>query len=149
MTVDDLARLLIERACERLIAAYTHHIDFGEAARVAELFTEDGIWESPEAALVGRGRIQDSLQARQDRTNRTSRHVCTNALFNVIDERHVQGVVYFTLYRHDGDGDRRAAPLDGPLMVGEYRDRFVRTEDGWRFAHRKTEVGFYRRDKRT
>ncbi|MBI5264118.1 MAG: nuclear transport factor 2 family protein [Bradyrhizobium sp.] len=149
MIVDDFQRLLIERECERLIHAYTHLIDYGEAARVADLFTDDGTCESPEATLIGRDRIRDSFQARQDRTDRTSRHVCTNALLNVIDERQAEGVVYFTLYRHDGGDLGRPAPLEGPLMVGEYRDRFVRTDAGWRFARRKTGVGFYRREKRT
>ena len=39
------------------------------------------------------------------------------------------------------------APLEGPQIVGEYRDRFVRTPDGWRFARREIEVSFLRRSE--
>jgi len=28
------------------------------------------------------------------------------------------------------------------VYIGEYRDRFVRTEDGWRFHQRRTELAF-------
>lgn len=137
---------LIERECARLVTAYTHLIDFGNAAHVADLFTDDGTWESPESVLRGRDEIRKSFQARQDNTLRASRHVCTNLLVEVLDEAHAGGVVYFSLYRHDGDTHGRAAPLNGPLVVGQYRDRFVCTADGWFFASRKAEVAFVRRD---
>jgi hypothetical protein len=63
----------------------------------------------------------------------------------VRDASAVDGVVYLTLWRHDGDEGRRVAPLDQPALVGEYRDEFVRTPDGWRFARREVEVSFARR----
>jgi hypothetical protein len=31
-------------------------------------------------------------------------------------------------------------------MVGEYRDRFVRTAQGWRISHREIVIDFLRRD---
>ncbi|MCH8850460.1 MAG: nuclear transport factor 2 family protein [Chloroflexi bacterium] len=73
-----------------------------------------------------------------------SRHVCNDFLLNIIDEDHAEGTVYLTLYRHDGEPGRRLSPLEGPQMVGEYRDRFVRTSEGWRFAHREIEISFLR-----
>jgi hypothetical protein len=58
------------------------------------------------------------------------------------DEAH--GVCYFTLYRRDGV-DEGGAPLEGqPQIVGEYRDHFVRTAEGWRISHRVATVGFTR-----
>lgn len=41
---DLLERLLVERACERLITGFVHRLDLGAPASVAELFTEDGHW---------------------------------------------------------------------------------------------------------
>ena len=32
-----------------------------------------------------------------------------------------------------------------PVLVGEYRDGFVRTPDGWRYADREIGVSFLRR----
>jgi hypothetical protein len=87
-------RSAIEHECARLTVAYTHYVDLGEAERIAELFTDDGVWEAP---------------------------------------------------GHDAEDHSQPAPLTGPAMVGAYRDRFRRTRDGWRFAHRTLEVTFARK----
>jgi ketosteroid isomerase-like protein len=142
--MDDTERLRIERECERLVTAYCHHVDHGEAERVAELFSEDGVWRSPEVSLEGREQIHKAFARRQAMVERTSRHVCTNLLVNVIDADCAEGVVYLTLWRHDGEPGR-VAPLEQPELLGEYRDRFVRTPEGWRFAQREIAVSFLRR----
>jgi ketosteroid isomerase-like protein len=130
------------RECERLVYRYASLIDFGEAEKVAELFAPDGVWESPQGRLEGNSAIRDQFRRRQD-SQRRSRHVCTNVVIDVVDDHTATGLTYFTLYRHDG-GEDGPAPLDGPAMVGEYRDRFVRTEDGWRFLRREAAVAFLR-----
>ncbi len=144
--MDDSVRLQIERECQRLVTAYCHYVDHGEAERIAELFSEDGVWTSPEVTMSGREQVQKGFARRQANVARMSRHVCNNLLLEVIDEDHAEGTVYLTLYRHDGVEGRRLSPLAGPALVGEYRDRFVRTPEGWRFAHREIDVSFLRRD---
>ena len=134
--------MLIEHACARLVAEYCHLVDHGEAARVADLFTEDGVWTSRENTMSGRESIRAGFQKRQDSAGRISRHVCCNGLVNVIDDDNAEGVVYLTLYRHDGEAGRRSAPTAPPSVVGEYRDKFVRTPDGWRFQRREIVVSF-------
>ncbi len=136
-------RMKIERECERLVTQYCHYVDHGEAAKIADQFTAEGVWASPGGAMNGRAEIRESFESRQANVARMSRHVCNNLLIEVIDEDHANGTVYLTLYRFDGDPGRSLSPIEGqPFMVGEYRDRFVRTEDGWRFAHREIEVSF-------
>lgn len=130
-------------AYERLCVAYTHYVDFGEAARIADLFTDDGVWESAEAKMDGREQIRRSFTARQQRSDRVSRHVCTNIAVEPDDAGHARGLCYFTLYRYDGD--RRPAPLDGPQIVGQYRDTLALTPDGWRLRHRVAEAAFVKR----
>ncbi len=142
--MEDIERLLIERECERLVTAYCHYVDHGEAARIAELFTEDGVWASPQVTMKGRAELEQGFQARQDNAARMSRHICHNFLCDVQDANHAEGVVYLTLYRHDGDPERALSPLEGPEMVGEYRDRFERIPEGWRIAERRTVVSFFR-----
>ncbi len=132
----------IEEACARLIVDYTHFVDHGRAAEIAGQFTDDGVWESDDARYEGGAAIRKAFQARQDQTARTSRHVCTNIAVRVIDHDSAEGLTYLTLYRSDDELDNGAAPLRGPLLVGEYRDRFVRTPGGWRFAHRRIDVAF-------
>jgi len=135
-------QLLIERECERLVTNYCHHVDHGEAEKIADLFSDDGIWRSPGVEMNGVDEVRKGFAARQANVGRMSRHVCNNLLINVIDEDNATGTVYLTLYRHDGEAQRRTSPLDGPELVGEYRDRFVRTDTGWRFAERDTSVSF-------
>ncbi len=137
-------RAEIERECERLVTLYCHYVDHGEAERIADLFTKDGVWRSPEVTLDGADELRRGFGARQVNTRRMSRHVCNNLLIDVIDSDHAKGCVYLTLYRYDGEEGRRTSPLEGPALVGEYRDRFVRTPDGWRIAERDIGVSFVR-----
>ena len=139
--MDDLQKMLIERACERLVTEYCHFVDHGEAAKIAGQFAEDGVSASARwcamVALKWRGRRQ-----REANAARISRHARCNLLVDVIDENNAKGVVYLTLYRNDGEAGRRSAPSDVPDVVGEYRDQFVRTSEGWRFKRRDVGVSF-------
>lgn len=139
--MNHLDRLMIERACEGLIVAYSHLIDFGQAARVGELFTDDGVWQSPENRFAGRATIDDAFSQRQANTGRRSRHVCTNVAIDVLSNDEAKGLCYFTLWRAD-NVEGEVARVSRPEMVGEYRDTFVRTTAGWRIRERVTTVGF-------
>ena len=141
--MEPLERLLIERECERLVHAYCHVIDHGDAARVGEMFADDGVWKSPEVTREGRDAIAAAFAARQANTARMSRHVCSTCLIDVVDADNARGLTYVTLYRHDGKPGRRLSPLDRlPEIVGEYRDTFVRTPAGWRFHTREVVTAF-------
>lgn len=137
-----------EFACRNLIGRYCHYIDFGEASRVAELFTADGIWEDGRTTLDGIEAIRRGFAARESRSDRISRHVCsTTALeFETAESAscgsRAHGITYLTLYRHDGPTEGRSAPLRGPLLVGEYHDDFDLTSEGWRIRHRRFSVAF-------
>jgi hypothetical protein len=143
----DLEKLLIERECERLIYLYCHWTDHGEAARVADLFTEDGVWISADRTMNGRSAILTGFRARQTNERRMSRHVCTTPVIDVVDADTADGVVYLTLYRHDGEAGRATSPTQAPSMIGEYRDRFVRTAAGWRIQRREIQISFIGGDK--
>ncbi len=143
--MDATERMLIERECERLVTRYCHYVDHGEAAHIADLFTKDGVWSGPGARMQGQDQVRKGFQARQDNKARMSRHVCNNLHVEVQDADHAEGCVYLTLYRHDGKEGRALSPLEGPAMVGEYRDTFLRTGEGWRIANREIVVDFLRR----
>ena len=142
---DLLERMADERACERLIARYTHLVDFGDAPAIADLFTPDGVWRTDASAMTGQDEIRAGFKRRQGVTRRLSRHVCTNVIVDV-DGDTATGLCYLVNYRHDSETGTavRPAPADVPKYVGEYRDRFVRTPDGWRFADRYCEMAFVR-----
>ena len=141
----DLQRMVDERACERLITTYTHLVDSGNAPAIADLFVDDGVWHTDEFAMRGQDEIRAGFVRRQGVTRRQSRHVCTNIVVNV-DGDEATGLCYLVNYRHDSDTGEAAkpAPADVPKYVGEYHDRFVRTEHGWRFADRYFDIAFLR-----
>ena len=147
--MDDIQRMLIERECERLINQYCLFVDFGEASRIAELLTEDGQWINESIKMEGRGGIQKWFSKREGVTRRTSRHLCTNVLITVEDEDRATGICYLINYRHDSrTGEAEVpAPSDAPKFVGEYRDTFVRTPEGWRFQTRYCDVTFLRQPR--
>ena len=138
----DQERMSIEAACLRLVVAYCHYVDHGEASKIADLFTQDGIWEAPEITVAGNQNIRDFFHALEQDKTRMSRHLCTNFQLNEISADKAMGVVYVTLYRHQGEEGRSTSPLVGPAAVGEYRDHFVRTPDGWRIKHRVAMADF-------
>jgi uncharacterized protein (TIGR02246 family) len=146
MANDAIHRLLDERACERLVIDYTHFVDLGEAARIADLFTDDGVWEADGVRMDGRDAIRAGFGARQRVTRRTSRHVCTNLAVTLTGPDEATGLSYLVNYRHDSKTGTAElpAPVGHPKFVGEYHDRFVRTADGWRIAHRRCTLSFVR-----
>ena len=145
--MDDDQRMMIEHECERLVMRYCHLVDGGEAGRLPELFTDDGVWASPGTRLVGRGELSAVMNQRQARRDLRSRHVCSTFVCDVIDEDRATGVVYLSLYRRESDPEHEGpVGMSGPAMVGEYRDEFVRTEHGWRINARELIVAFTRDD---
>jgi len=140
--MDDVQRMLIERACERLQIEYCHLVDHGSAAGIADLFTADGVWAAGKRSFDGMEAIRANFQKRQDNAGRRSRHVCSNPLIEVRDADNATGTVYLILYRHDDPEDARTRPTALPEMVGAYRDTFRRTNAGWRFSRRDVVVDF-------
>jgi hypothetical protein len=144
---DELARLLAERACERLIVRYCQLVDFGHAAQIADLFCEDGEWRGVDLHLQGRDQIRAWFSEREQLTRRVSRHLCTNVGVDLLSDDEAQSLCYMVNYRHDSrDGDPQLpVTLEIPKFVGELHDRFRRTSDGWRFQSRTVELSFVRR----
>lgn len=131
----------IVSACESLSIAYARAIDFRDYDAFAELFAEDGVLDTGRP-LNGKDAIAKSIKQRSDELR--SRHVLTNIFIDVIDDDNARGISYLTLYRHVGKASLEAgpAPFGGPAAVGHYEDRFVRTDQGWRFARRKLQFAF-------
>ena len=138
----DQERTSIEAACQRLVVAYCHYVDHGEASKVADLFTEDGVWEAPDVTVEGSQSIRDFFHGLDQDKTRMTRHLCSNFQLNEVSTTTATGVVYVTLYRHQGEEARSTSPLVGPAAVGEYRDQFVHTPDGWRIRHRVAMADF-------
>jgi hypothetical protein len=144
--MQELERLLAERAIERLIVEYARRVDFGEASAIADLFTPDGRWEGTELTLDGQERIREWFTAREGLARRVSRHLFTNVAVELTSPTSARASSYMVNYRHDrAEGDATLpVPAEAPKYVGECHDRFRLTGDGWRFTHRRVEVAFVR-----
>ena len=95
--------------------------------------------------MIGQDEIRAGFTRRQAVTRRQSRHLCTNVVVDVEGDE-ATSLCYLVNYRHDSSTGvaESPAPAGLPKYVGEYRDRFVRTADGWRFAERQFDMAFLR-----
>jgi ketosteroid isomerase-like protein len=144
--MDDLARLVAERACERLLVEYVRRVDFGEAASLADLFAADGIWEAEGLVLDGREAIRTHFLRRQGVIRRVSRHLVTNVAVDVEAPDAARSLSYFANLRVDrAEGDLSLPVAIGlPKYTGEYHTTFRREGEGWRMVHHRVEVTFLR-----
>lgn len=116
----------IEQDCARLINRYANRNDAADWVAVAELYAVDGRMARPTAPdqwIVGRDAILEAFLARPPRA---TRHICANIEVEVIGPEAARGESAMLLFTGEG-----------PPKVGSFHDRFVRTQDGWRFAERR------------
>lgn len=144
MSMTDARRREIEQDCAKLVTAYSVCIDHRRFDRLIGLFAEDAVLSLDGYRLEGRARIDAYMRERPK--SRTTRHVISNMLIDVLDADSAEGLSYLTGYRFDAhdDSERKRLPFEGPFVVGSYSDRFVRTAEGWRFAERLVTPTFMR-----
>jgi ketosteroid isomerase-like protein len=144
--LDDAAVAAIERACARLVLQSIRVFDEQDWPAYASLFTEDGVFiraNQPDEPLAGREAIRAALAARP--AARLTRHLCTNIEIDVLDAEHARGFCYLVLYAGDASqqGSVAGRPADAAQRVGEYRDTFMRTSEGWRIDSREGRLILY------
>ena len=141
--MDAAARREIQFDCRELSIAYARTLDFCDYDAFANLFTDDAVL-SAGPLIEGREAIRNWLAKRPDELR--SRHVLTNIFIDPVDADHARGISYLSLYRHLGEESRAPDPVtfDGPVAIGHYDDRFLRTDAGWRFERRTLQLAFRR-----
>jgi uncharacterized protein (TIGR02246 family) len=147
----DLETMLAERECERLVYRYAWLVDSGEAAGIADLFTEDGVWAAGDGEpMRGREGILRGFTRRQGITRRQSRHVMTNVLIDITGPDTATGIVYLVNFRHDSKTGvaEKPAPADAPKFVGDYHLTFRRVDGTWYFDTLDLDLAFLRRSSR-
>jgi SnoaL-like domain len=125
----------------RLVTEITWRIDHGEAEMVHELFVDDGVLNLGAVTLSGREEIREWGRKLVDHpTYPGIRHVTTNMRFVADGADQAVGTTIVTAYLDQGNPRRATLPF----VVGEDQDRFVRTDQGWRFASRRWDALFER-----
>ena len=134
LSLDDRIALL------DLISAYSHTWDTRDAAGWVGLFRDDAVLQA-----VFRGTVAWTYASNRERTEfitgfyagadtagiLQSRHFQTNTLFRAERDGSVRADTMFAVvFQH------RAEPAPRYRNTGIYRDHFVKTAGGWKFARR-------------
>lgn len=130
--VSDDERRAIEWECATLVARYANLNDSADWEGAAALFATDGRFARPTAPdqfVEGRESI---LAGFQGRPPRVTRHVCSNIVIDVESPTTARGESAMVLW----------TAADKPPIVGSFHDRFVLTDEGWRFAERRGSLTF-------
>jgi hypothetical protein len=122
-------------AIRELVAAYSHCGDGGRFDDLCALFAPDGVLELDDGRVcVGRDALRafltgvgDSL--RSDAERAFVRHHVSSVHVALDDPDRAHGASYFLVVTQHG-----------PDHWGRYRDRYVRSNDRWLFAHRLVQV---------
>ena len=134
-------RIEIERACERIVYAYSRALDLGDMSAAADFFAENGSMArpmAPEQIIRGRETIRAALLTRP-RTLLT-KHLATNVMIDVVSRDEARGLSYLTMISTT-PGDAVAPYVSaGPVYFGEFKDRFLREGGEWKFLERRGSI---------
>jgi hypothetical protein len=128
MTVDEL---LARESIRHLMAVYTTAGDRGQAAELARVFAQDGLYETPLGNFRGRAEIERFVKGLAESGGSGAR------------ERH-----HLTTCRIDLEGPDTARGWSYVLRIGNgaivevclYIDRFARIDADWLITHRRIKV---------
>jgi hypothetical protein len=134
-------RIDIERACERIVYAYSRALDLGDMSAAADFFAVNGSIArpmTPAQITQGRENIRAALLTRPKTL--LTKHLATNVMIDVVSRDEALGLSYLTMIATT-PGDA-AAPFisTGPVYFGEFKDRFVREGGEWKFLERRGSI---------
>lgn len=119
--------------CEALCLAAGAAADAGNADAFADLFAADGVFDRLGQLIQGREALRQVIAGRP--AGVWTRHRYSNVRIEVsADGRHAEGRIDLDMQR-----GREGSP-DIDHIRAEHHDRFVLTEQGWRFALRKVVI---------
>ena len=135
-------RTEIERACERIVYAYSRALDLGDMSAAADFFAENGSFArpmAPDKVIQGRDAIRAALLTRPKTL--LTKHLATNVMIDVVSRDEAAGLSYLTMISTTPTGDAPAPYVSaGPVYFGEIKDRFVREGGGWKILERRGSI---------
>ena len=128
-----VAQLAAEAEIRNVIARLAHLADSGDLDEYITLFTDDAVWSMPTNTRRGRDDILAGAHERRatgmQGPGTHTRHVNTTLWVRIEGpDDAVAGSYYLFLADCDTTPTIRS--------TGRYEDRFRRTPDGWKLAHR-------------
>lgn len=126
-------------AIQQVIAQYSYTYDFKDAGGWADLFTEDGVWESyrgqnaePGTRLKSRREIKEWAESSMQRRLAGSYnfHHQSGILFDELTDDSAQTRSMVIITAHDAPDQPNRITL-----TGYYQTRWRKTPQGWRIVH--------------
>lgn len=141
--MEEQERLAIEWACEKLCRQFANFGDKDDFKAVCELFTEDGIYcrpSVPDVEIVGRLTLYEAFLKRPPLV---IRHIVSNCVIEVLSSTEARGFSYMQ-YLAAPKNDESLPKEAGPFNIGEFEDRYLLTNKGWKFKERKGRLSLTR-----
>jgi hypothetical protein len=141
-TLSTAERIEIERACERVVHAYSRALDLGDMGAAADCFAANGSMArpmAPDQVIQGREAIRAALMSRPKTL--LTKHLATNVMIDVESRDAAHGISYLTMISTTPPGDTMAPYVSqGPVYFGEFKDRYVRENGLWKFQERRGSI---------
>ncbi len=126
-----------DAAIRNVVARLAILADGGDLEEYVDLFTDDARWDMPGGELQGRDNLlAGAIERRAAGTvgpGSNTRHVITTQAVAVDGDEAVSDA-YFQFWVN-------TATEPSVALFGTYRDRLVRTGDGWKLDHRTISFG--------
>ena len=126
-----------DAAIRNVVARLAILADEGDLEEYVGLFTDDARWDMPGGELQGRDNLlAGAIERRAAGTvgpGSNTRHVITTQAVAVDGDEAISDA-YFQFWVN-------TATKPSIALFGTYRDRLVRTENGWKLAHRTISFG--------
>ena len=135
--MDPSEELIIKDKCRELSLRFGRLQDEHRYNDLPKLMTEDGTYTRLGEKLT----ILDFIEWVGTMPPNKTRHFVTDIDFSEVREASAKGVSYYTLYLYGGETNS-PYPLDGPFVVGEYHEKFVKTDEGWKIKSREAQIIF-------
>jgi hypothetical protein len=140
--LSQLERVEIERACERLVYAYSRALDVGDMSAAADFFVENGSMSrpmAPDQVIQGRETIRASLLTRPKTL--LTKHLATNIVIDAEGHDSARGISYLTMIATTPPQEAQPPFVSqGPIYFGQFVDRFVREKGEWKFFERRGSI---------
>src|SRR4029453_10625654 len=116
-TLSAAERIEIERACERIVYAYSRALDVGDMSAAADFFAANGSLTrpmAPDQLIEGRETIRASLLTRPKTL--LTKHLATNVMIDVESRDSASGISYLTMISCTPPADAKPPFISqGPL----------------------------------
>jgi hypothetical protein len=123
-----MAELLLLVELHALEAAYWYEVDHDYGRAAQHLYEPDGTFTIGDTVLRGREAIAGFYRRREERGDRTARHVITNPHLTVVSEDHARFETIMLLYADDGVPVIESKPA---VMIADVVTEYVRTGGAW------------------